>query len=88
MEYADGTPINIGDEVAVDGMAGIIVADFDNSLFLTGYEEGGNPAAEAVADFPLSSGVMAKTAEAGLIYYEAAELGHIQPLRGVDASSR
>lgn len=70
MMYSTGQPIMVGDHVKVDGMAGIVVCDFDNRAFLAGYSEWDMPDVEMIGGGTLSSGIMIKTTEAGLIYYE------------------
>ncbi len=70
MRYATGEEVAVGDEVVADGMAGVIVCDFNNRRFLDGYESWDTPEIEMVGDGTLSDGVMIKTVEAGMIYYE------------------
>jgi hypothetical protein len=69
MKYSTGQRINIGDKVVADGMAGIVVCDFDNREFLDGYTGWDMPAVEMLGGGTLSSGVMIETKEAGLIHY-------------------
>ena len=70
MRYSSGQPIMIGDRVTVDGMTGIVVCDFDNRAFLAGYAGWDMPDEETIGGGTLSSGIMVKTTEAGLIHYE------------------
>lgn len=70
MRYSSGQTIMVGDHVKVDGMAGIVVCDFDNRAFLAGYAGWDIPGAEMIGGGTLSSGIMVKTTEAGLIHYE------------------
>ncbi len=73
--------MRIGDEVIADGMRGVIVCDFDGRAFSKGYEDWDMPTVELVGGGVLSSGVMIKTAEAGLIHYLAGsgEIERISP---------
>ncbi|MFC3441027.1 hypothetical protein ACFOKF_07420 [Sphingobium rhizovicinum] len=70
----------IGDEVIADGMSGVIVCDFDNRQFMDGYGDWDTPTIEMIGGGTLSSGVMIKTIEAGLIHYEETS-GHIDFVR-------
>ncbi len=58
MNYSSGEPILIGDQVVVDGMAGVVVCDFDKREFLEGYEGWDMPDVEMVGGGTLSRGVM------------------------------
>ena len=70
MNYSTGQPIKIGDQVVADGMVGLVVCDFDNREFLHGYAGWDTPTVEMLGGGgTLSSGVMIKTEEAGLINY-------------------
>ena len=62
--------MKVGDEVIADGMAGVVVCDFDNRIFMDGYSDWDMSTIELVGGGTLSSGVMIKTAEAGLIHYD------------------
>lgn len=69
MQYANGRLMKVGDEVIVDGMTGVIVCDFYNQEFVSGYEHlNPSPVDTTGSDIP-STGVMVKTIEAGLIHY-------------------
>jgi hypothetical protein len=70
MRYSTGQTIMVGDHVKVDGMAGIVVCDFDNRAFVAGYGGWDSPDAEMIGGGTLSSGIMVNTTEAGLIHYE------------------
>lgn len=70
MNYSTGRQIKIGHEVAADGMTGIVVCDFDNREFLDGYADWDTPDVEMLGGGTLSSGVMIRTQEAGIIHYE------------------
>lgn len=59
----------VGDEVLADGMSGLIVCDFDNRRFASGYEEWDIPTVEMIGGGTLSSGILINTTEAGLIHY-------------------
>jgi len=61
--------MKVGDEVVADGMKGLIVCDFDSREFAEGYEHWDLPTTELVGEGTLSSGVMIKTIEAGMIHY-------------------
>lgn len=76
MRYSTGQTIMVGDHVKVDGMAGIVVCDFDNRAFLAGYSGWDMPNVEMIGGGTLSSGIMVNTTEAGLIHYEQGN-GHI-----------
>jgi len=69
MNYATGRAIKIGDRVLADGMAGVVVCDFDHREFLDGHEAWDMPEVEMVGGGRLSSGVMIDTAEADLVHY-------------------
>ena len=69
MNYSTGQQIKVGDQVVADGMAGVVVGDFDNREFLNGYADLDMPDVEMLGGGTLSSGVMIKTEEAGLIHY-------------------
>jgi hypothetical protein len=69
MQYATGETMKVGDEVVADGMRGLVVCDFDNREFAAGYEDWDKPTTEMLGGGTLSSGVMIKTAEAGMIHY-------------------
>ncbi len=75
MLYATGQAMMIGDEVIADGMRGVIACDFENRLFLDGYECWDMPEVEMLGGGTLSSGVMIETIEAGLIHYDAGTSG-------------
>lgn len=79
MDYANGKPIKVGDEVLADGMSGVVVCDFDNRAFLKGYEGWDMPGVEMLGGGSLSTGVMINTLEAGLIHYPNSELADIRP---------
>ena len=70
MLYSSGRLIMVGDHVTVDGMTGIVVCDFDNRAFLTGYDGWDMPDVEMIGGGTLSSGIMVDTTDAGLIHYE------------------
>ncbi|MCF6113513.1 hypothetical protein [Mesorhizobium muleiense] len=70
MNYSTGQQIKVGDEVVADGISGIVVCDFDNREFLVGYADWDFPTVEMLGGGTLSSGVMIRTGEAGLIHYE------------------
>ena len=78
MNYSTGKQMWIGDKVVADGMSGIIVCDFDNREFLEGYSDLDMPGVEMVGGGALSSGVMIKTVEAGLVYYQNEEFGDVR----------
>lgn len=80
MRYATGQMMVIGDEVIADGLSGVIVCDFDNRQFVNGYGDWDAPTVEMIGGGTLSSGVMIKTIEAGLIHYEEAR-SHIDFVR-------
>jgi hypothetical protein len=63
--------MKVGDEVVADGMSGVIVCDYDSHEFAEGYETWDVPPTLEMlgGGYYLSSGVMIKTAEAGLIHY-------------------
>ena len=62
--------MRVADAVVADGMAGVIVCDFDRREFAGGYEDWDAPTTEMLGGGFLSSGVLIKTEEAGLIHYE------------------
>lgn len=80
MRYETGQAIEVGDAVIADGMAGIVVCDFDTRTFLEGYGDWDAPDVAMLGGGFLSSGVMIKTTQAGLIHYEHG-LGRIEFLR-------
>ncbi|WP_156840365.1 hypothetical protein [Novosphingobium aquimarinum] len=69
MNYATGRAIKIGDRVLADGMAGVVVCDFDHREFLDGHAGWDMPEAEMIGGGKLNSGVMIDTVEAGLVHY-------------------
>ena len=73
--------MRVGDHVVADGMSGIIVCDFDRREFLAGFEGWDLPRVEMFGGGTLSSGVMVKTKQAGLIHYEEAD-GDIEFVEG------
>lgn len=79
MNYATGRQIKIGDEVLADGMTGVVVCDVDNREFLEGYADWDTPDVEMLGGGTLSSGVMIKTVEAGLVHYENEGVGDVRP---------
>ena len=78
MNYSTGQQIKVGDQVVADGMAGIVVCDFDNREFLDGYAGWDMPAVELIGGGTLSYGVMIKTEEAGLVHYAEEDEGIIR----------
>ena len=71
MRYATGEEMAVGDVVIADGMNGVIVRDFDNRRFASGYE-GWNVSTVGMLDGSiLASGVMVNTQEAGLVHYRS-----------------
>ena len=78
MRYRTGQKIRVGDTVIADGMRGVVVCDFDSREFAEGYEAYDvPPTMEMLGGGFLSSGVMIKTIEAGLIHYTG-EFGEIE----------
>ena len=73
MLYASGLSMSVGDIVVADGMEGIVVCDFDRRRFAVGYEDWEPPSDECLDDNTPSTGVMIRTAEAGLIHYTSAD---------------
>ena len=69
MKYANGQTITVGDQVMVDGMAGVVVCDFDGRKFADGYQDWDMPSVEMLGGGTLDSGIMVNTAAAGLIHY-------------------
>lgn len=80
MKYATGHVMKIGDEVIADGMPGVIVCDFDQRQFVTGFENWDIPTVELIGGGTLACGVMIETQEAGLIHYEKG-IGNIEFVR-------
>lgn len=78
MNYSTGQKIKVGDQVVADGMAGHVVCDFDNRVFLDGYEGWDMPTVEMLGGGTLSSGVMIETEEAGLVHYAYEDKGIIR----------
>ena len=78
MNYSTGQKIKIGDHVTADGMKGVVVCDFDDREFLDGYEDCKDPIVEMLGGGTLSSGVMIKTEEAGLVHYPQEDEGIIR----------
>jgi hypothetical protein len=70
MKYvSDGSEIRVGDSVVVEGnVRGIVVCDFDRGACLKGYE-GWLTQEELVGGGKLTSGVMVKSEELGLVHY-------------------
>lgn len=75
MEYATGRQVEVGHAVLADGMAGIIVCDFDNHRFAEGFGDWNAPSTEMLGGGRLWSGVMVHTEEAGLIHYDSGASG-------------
>lgn len=73
MNYATGQAMRVGDVVVADEMDGTVVCDFDRREFAPGYEDWDMPHVEMLGGGTLSSGVMVRTAEAGLIHYSSAD---------------
>lgn len=86
MNYGTGRQIEVGDAVLADGMTGIVVCDFDNQRFAEGFGDWNAPSAEMLGGGRLSSGIMVRTEEAGLIHYSSGmsglELRSTAPDRG------
>ncbi len=78
MDYSTGQRIEVGDRVVADGMAGLVVADFETREFLEGYERWDMPTAEMIGGGTLSCGVMIKTEECGLIHYAEEDEGIVR----------
>lgn len=70
MRYSGGQLVTVGDRVLVDGMQGVVVCDFDSRTFLDGYADWDMPTKEMLGGGTLSSGIMVKTTEIGLVHYE------------------
>ncbi|BBS36308.1 hypothetical protein ACJ9N4_01680 [Enterobacter sp. LM3] len=69
MKYVNGGKnIKIGDIVNVDGVDGIVVCDYENSIALDGYE-GWLIKEELIGGGYFSSGIMVDTKDYGLIHY-------------------
>lgn len=81
MKYSTGQPVAVGDQVIADGMAGVVVCDFDNREFLEGYLHWGAPPIAISDGTTLSSGIMVNTTEAGMIYYQDG-VGRIEFVKG------
>ena len=73
MDYATGQAMRVGDVVVADEMDGTVVCDFDRREFAIGYKDWDAPLVEMLCGGTLSSGVMIRTVEAGLIHYEHAD---------------
>lgn len=71
MRYVQtGESIEVGDAVMVEGnVEGLVVCDYDKRTCLAGYE-GWLTTDELVGGGTLSSGIMVKTDELGLVHYE------------------
>ncbi|MBI3898505.1 MAG: hypothetical protein HY308_09445 [Gammaproteobacteria bacterium] len=69
MRYKNGTEINVGDHVLVEGnVRGTVVCDYDKRECLDGYDSWLTKE-ELVGGGTLSSGVMIETDELGFLHY-------------------
>ena len=83
MKYLTGQHVAVGDKVIAQGMAGVIVCDFDNRQFALGYEGWDIPDVEMLGGGKLACGIMVNTIEAGLVYFADNDSGEIEPAEGV-----